>query len=291
MALVICGIVFQSCEISHSVPFDFPDYKPELIIHAVASPQSGARVLVKYNQPAGSIRGVVPALPALEVYLLEQGQRIHLFRQDSISIVLDNQYEVETAHFSITSDSLDLRQGVGYSLQVIDQHSMKHYESAEVYLPPTPQVNQLNVDCRSTSDRTCYVSAELGAVDKSISAISITGRYLDTALIDDYYRPLNNRLFNPELIYPDVDSWDNYLAASSFFQSIRPSRDSLDQLYPVRVSIAYLSYDLAQLIREVNGNYAIGEDIFAVLRPLHSNFRNAFGVFGLYNEDVREMEL
>lgn len=128
-------------------------------------------------------------------------------------------------------------------------------------------------------------------MNKPISAISITGRYLDTALIDNYFRPWNNVLFNPDLIYPDVDSWETYLATSSFYQSIHSSLDPMNELHTVRVSIAYLSYDLAQLIREINGSYAIGEDIFAALRPFHSNFNNAFGVFGLYNEDVREMEL
>ncbi len=290
LGLLLCSLFFQSCEISHSVPFDFPDYKPELIIHAVASPQSGATALIKYNQPAGNITGEVPDLPSLEVYLLEEGQRIHRFQQDSITIVDDNQYQVETAHFSIIPDSVDLREDLAYALQIIDQNNLQRYESSDVFLPPKPEVKMLNIEC-IPGHGNCTVNARLGPVSKPISAISIKERYLDTAIIDNYYRPYNSRLFNRDLYYPDVDSWIEYLATSSFRQVNPIPPDSVVQQLKVRLSIAYLSRDLTQLIREINSTHAIGEDIFATLRPFRSNFSNAFGVFGLYNEDVREIEL
>lgn len=58
--------IFSSCEISSTVSFDTPDYESVLVIHGVASPQSGALVLIKYNQPLFKLPGLAPDLPALE---------------------------------------------------------------------------------------------------------------------------------------------------------------------------------------------------------------------------------
>ena len=66
LALLFCILFFQSCEISHSVPFDLPDYKPELIIHAAACPKSGAKVNT-YPREADAVH----QLPAIEVTTLE----------------------------------------------------------------------------------------------------------------------------------------------------------------------------------------------------------------------------
>lgn len=164
-------------------------------------------------------------------------------------------------------------------------------ESNEVYLPPQPIVQHFNLDCQYSNTGTCFVSTTLGPVDDKISAISINGHYLNTLHLDEEQIKANSSVFNYDMVFPDEDNWSQYEVSSTFSQIIRTPPGSITLRPVVRVSIAYLSTDLARLFQEIQGTYAIGEDIFANLVPFHSNFNNAFGVFGLYNEDVRIIKL
>lgn len=287
--IALISVLWQACEISHSIPFDFPDYEPVLIIHAVASPQSGATARIQYNQPAGGIQGEAPDLPPLEAYILQEGKPVNRFLQDSVSMIKVGRDEVQRAFFSIPPDSLNLVPDLPYTLQVIDRSNNQIYKSSAVYLPPEPNVEDLKIDCSATNNK-CSFSVETGAVQEIIAAISIKVKYPDIMFTDEYYRSQNEQVFNYNLIYPDLDRWESYQTGSSFSRYVRTSQDSATLAMKVNIHTAYVSPEIAELIREINENYALGEDIFATLRPFYSNFTNAVGVFGLYNEEIRKIE-
>ncbi|SRR5690606_9438269 len=290
---MIAFLVVQGCEISTSVPFDLPDYEEELIIHAVASPQSGSRAIIKFSQPVDGYPGEAPDLPVFEAYLIQDGNRMARFNQDSTSVIQDNDYSIQTIFLSIPADSLILVKGQSYAMEVRDLISQKRYESSAVPLPPQPLVEEFEMECSGSS---CRVTGSLGPIEEPVYAISVKGHFPDSVITEDYLLDLNNNLFPNDLIFPETNTWPQRSLSSDFVQTYR--RHPLDSLAPpvdIRVSIAYLSYGITQLIREIHGTHAIGEDIFQAIRPFHSNFHTAdgriFGVFGLYNEDIRIMPL
>lgn len=281
------------CEISTSVPFDLPKYKEELIIHAVASPQSGARALIKYSQPITGYPGEAPEFPAFNAWLTRDGYRTAQFKQDSISIIEDNEYSVQTIFLSISTDSLFLEVGQSYTMEVLDLTSQDKFESSSVTVPPKPVLEEFELDCSGSE---CSVTSLLGPVEESVYAISVKGKVPDTVLMEDYYIKRNNQVFSNDLIFPETNQWQQYAISSVISHGYRRHPfDSLSLPVDLSVSISYLSYDIAQLIREIYGTHAIGEDIFQALRPFHSNFNTAdtrvFGVFGLYNENIRTIQL
>ncbi len=286
-------LVVAGCEISRSVPFELPEYEEELIIHAVASPQSGGRAVIKYSQPVAGFPGKAPDLPDFQAFLTKKNHPVGQFRLDSVSVVKDNSFLVQTRFLSISPDSLIIEPDQFYAMEVFDPGTQKHYRSSPVHLPPKPIVEEFNMDC--TGSR-CIVTSTLGSVHSPVHAISINGKFPAYAIEDNYLKDLTNKIFNNDLIYPAPNQWENYYATSEFVQAVR--RNPLDTLAPpvdIRVSISYLSYDIAQLIREIHGTHSIGEDIFQLIRPFHSNFHtedgSVFGIFGLYNEDVRVIPL
>lgn len=290
---LIVLLYIQGCEISTSVPFDLPKYKKELIIHAVASPQSGARALIKYSQPITGYPGEVPELPAFNAWLTHDGYQIARFHQDSISVVEDNVYSIQTIFLSISTDSLFLEFGQSYTMEVLELSSQKRFESSSVKLPPKPVVEEFKLDCSGSE---CSVTSLLGIVEESVYAISVKGKVPDSVLMDDYYVNRNDQVFSNDLIFPETNQWQQYAISSVISHGYRRHPfDSLSLPVDLSVSISYLSYDIAQLIREIYGTHAIGEDIFQALRPFHSNFHTAdsrvFGVFGLYNENIRTIQL
>lgn len=66
-------------------------------------------------------------------------------------------------------------------------------------------------------------------------------------------------------------------------------RDTVHLERKVILYTVYLSPEIAKLNEEIENTYALGEDIFYNIRPSFSNFSEAYGVFGLYNEDFREV--
>src|SRR5690625_6401495 len=50
--LFLCiSFLWTGCELSRTVPLDDPLYRPQLLIHGMASPRSGAEVGIRYNEP------------------------------------------------------------------------------------------------------------------------------------------------------------------------------------------------------------------------------------------------
>jgi len=288
----LLGIFFSSCEISTTVPLDTPDYEPVFIIHGVASPQSGAVVLIKYNQPLFNLPGIAPDLPALEVNLLKAGIRTHRFHLDSISINTERaDRNNQTAYFRINADSLELKKRMPYSLEVIDMDKDIRYISSAVYLPDQPDVTMLGIKCDPDDWRKiCTINLNLGPAEEHVSSISIRINPPDSIHMMSQNPVFDSRLFD-NMTWPDISKWENYNVSSSFSQRFSIREDSIVILNDVTLHVAYLSSDLSQLLQEIYETYPPGEDIFDNPRPFRSNFGNTPGIFGLYNENVREIKL
>lgn len=278
-----------SCEVTTTVPYDLPDHEPVPIIHGVASPQSGALVLLKYSQPLSGLAGGAPDLPEWEVYLLENGKRQYRFDLDSV-LLADGPQERnrQIAYFRIPADSVILHENTGYSLEVISPGENRKYESSEVFLPPQPMLTDWSLDSVSDARTERRIFLNLGAPDKNISCISI--RILpadpDITVSNEYQQ----KVFE-NLIWPQPEQWTKYTVSSVFNNKIGIDQDSAFQFHRATLRLAYLSYDLSYLLRQQDESLPVGEEPFADIYPFHSNFRNTPGIFGLYNEVVQEFEI
>lgn len=278
---VLCGLMFLSCEKHKLIPFEFPKYEPILMIHGAASPQSGGMVLVRYNQPMGGIAGVAPDLPSMEVSLSDDEGNAFPFIQDTI-LYSDKKPEqnIQTAYFYIHPDSLELLREVSYTLHVADLDGNVTYVSTQVFLPPQPEPHDLVVHCNEGSRLHCSLSLYLDPVSEPVSAVGFRHHPTDSLQGMTDIPAISTRLF-PEIFWPDFDTWTESRPYEISFTSY--SRFST-------VHISYLSEDLAKLMKEISKNSRLGEDIFAILQPYHSNINDIPGVFGLYNEALREVE-
>ena len=288
--MYFAGIVF-ACERSKTFSFEYHHYEPELIIHGVASPQSGGLVIIKYNNPLFDLQKPIPDLPALRVNLLSENNQIQPYTLDSIT--LDTDYpdrKIQRAIFRISADTLELIEGSSYSLEVLDIDNGIRYNSNMVRLPEKPKISQLEVNCENDTRANCFINLDLGSVNGRVPAITLVIKPPDSILqlgVDPIY---DHRLFD-NITWPDIDNWTTYSINSTFSQKFRTGQDSEILLPIVNLHVAFISHDLSILLREIHESYPPGEDIFANPRPFHSNFNKTTGIFGLYNEDISDIEL
>lgn len=278
---VILALWFCGCsDHNTTVRVDLPEYKPKLIIQSSASPLSGAEALIRWSLPLRGQPGEVPPFPDLAVFLLADGERVGQF-----TAVPDS-----AGYFIIQPEKLDMRQGVGYSIEVDFEGTDKHLFSGMSYLPPVPVMK--DVEAKSTDRPELFLlSFTMGGVDGAIGATSVA-----ITLIDKNGNRLDGQgllpfLGSDELAYVD----EGNIPARNFDGIYR--RVYLDQsgevVYSesVDVRVAYLSAELAAFYREVEEINYFGETIFQTVRPIYSNFEGAVGVFGVYNEAGGEIEV
>lgn len=289
--LIYFAGTFSACEMSNTIPYEFEQYKPVLIIHGVASPQSGGVVLIRYNNPLYDLKGMIPDLPALKVNLLSENNQIQSFTLDSITMDADYpDRNIQKAIFRISADTLELVEGSSYSLEVLDIDNGIRYNSNMVRLPEKPKISQLDVNCENDARANCFINLDLGSVNGRVSAITLGIKPPDSILqlgVDPIY---DLRIFD-NITWPDIDNWTTFSINSTFSKKFRTGQDSEILLPIVNLHVAFISHDLSILLREIHESYPPGEDIFANPRPFHSNFNKAAGVFGLYNEKIRIIEL
>jgi len=289
LSLLTVSGFWISCEVSRSVSFDFPDYEPTLIIDGAASPQSGAMVQIQYNFPEEGVKGVISDLPALEVSIVSESKKYWL-QLDSVPIVEEGVRDIERAYYSLSPESLPIDLEHLYYLEVRDLSNDKVYESTRVALPPLPVIENVGIECHDMY-QTCETIVGLGPVlqHETISAISLKVRYPDSTMIDKNLREEVRKLFPGKLSYPNRGGWDQYMVSTTFRRPHHPPQDTVHLERKVILHTAYLSPEIAKLKEEIENTYALGEDIFYNIRPFYSNFSEAYGVFGLYNEDIREV--
>lgn len=287
LSIIMCCIVVSSCEMSRTVPLDPPAYKPQLMIHCLASPQSGAQAVIRYNKPLGEEHDeLIPPLPQIEAWLLMGGERIQAFEKDS------------TGYFSIAADDLTLEPGSSYAMEVVDQTNDRTYISGSSPLPEQPAF--LSATAKRDSDYFVDYALEiiLDGVDRPVDAISVFPVLLDSVGLPvgqvpgetaRKYKPWNK--VKSRVHYNNAGIWTEKELLFRLRGGYQDKNDEYVNADHVNIAVVYLSEDLTRFVRDLAESYFSGEDIFQMVRPVYSNFQKAAGIFGLYNEVELEVEI
>lgn len=273
-------LMLTGCELSRSIPLDPPDYKPQLLIHCLASPMTGAQADIRYNKPLKEKDdNLVPPLPQMKVWLLKNGKRSQAFSQDSIG------------RFSISADNLSLEPENSYALEVVDMTNNTIYTSGSSLLPPKPQINFATAIRDSDYVDNFALKILLEEVKEPVQAISVF-----PVLLDSLGQPAKRisgggiQKLTPwpkvryRVQYNNDETWTEKELLYRLQAGYLNNEDNYFPAREVNVYVMYLSDDLARFVRDLEESYFSGEDIFQMVRPIYSNFQNASGIFGLYNE-------
>ncbi|WP_236977747.1 DUF4249 family protein [Membranihabitans maritimus] len=285
--MLIVIFLTYSCEMSRKVPLDAPIYQPQLVIQGLVSPLSGARAIIRYNQPLGDNDVDVPQLPKMEVYLIENGERVAMFEQDSAD------------QFSIPAENLDLSAGMDYAMEVVDLTHERKYVSSDSRLPDPVEVQTIYATQDSHFMDDYALGISLGEVEQKVEAVSVY-----PVLLDSMMQPVK-QISNWQT--QEVNFWNKISTRVEYTNDglwtkekellFRLSRDYLNEggepmlADHVDVYITYLPTDLTRFVRDLEELYFSGEDIFQQVRPVYSNFDNAQGVFGVFSETKRRLEI
>lgn len=284
----VCGILaVAGCELSRSVPLDPPDYKPQLMIHCLASPLSGAQADIRYNKPLREEdNDLVPPLPQMEVWLLKNGERNQVFSQDSMG------------RFSISAGDLTLEPGYSYALEVVDLTRDETYTSGNSELPVEPDIRSATARRDSDFVDNYALEIHLNEVEEPVKVVSVF-----PVLLDSLGQPAKRisggdiQNLTPwskvryRVQYPNDETW---MEKELLYRLRAGYLDDEDNYYPARqvmVYVMYLSDDLARFVRDLEESYFSGEDIFQIVRPVYSNFQKAAGIFGIYHEIQLKLEI
>lgn len=274
------------CEMNRTVPLDDPVYHPQLMIHGMASPRSGAEVGIHYSEPLPGKKAEIPGLPALEIFLLRDGETYLRFGEDSVG------------SFSIPAEDLSLEMNRDYALEVRDFDSGEVFISGNSQLPEQPDLLFAQATQAKRYRGRYYLELSLGPVEEFIEAISIYPVILDSLGV-----PVT-RLSQWQI--QEVTPWNKVRAGVQYMNEekwkvkdllIRQNRsylgiDEKDLLSEnIDLYVSYLSGELTSFIQDIEESFYSGENIFEIVRPIYSNFQNTSGVFGLYNEVKLELEI
>lgn len=275
----ICGLC-TACEMSRTVPLNGTLYQPQLVIHGMASPLSGAAAVVRYNEPLPGTKADIPELPPLEVNLLRDGERFLSFAEDS------------TGSFRIPPAELNWEEGRDYALEVRDVGTGEIYVSGSSRLPEAPDIREARAESGEWSANLYSLKLMLGPVREPVKAMAVY-----PILLDSLGRPVGpqsewdsqkispgNKIRNG-VQYFNEEVWSE---REVLLQRSRSYRGATDEEYflsgEIDLYVSYLSPELTAFVRDMEEMLDSGEDIFQVARPLYSNFQKVPGVFGLYNE-------
>lgn len=283
--LFLCiSFLWTGCELSRTVPLDDPLYRPQLLIHGMASPRSGAEVGIRYNEPLVEGKAEIPDLPRLEVYLLRDGTRYLEFEEDS------------SGKFIIPGEELLLEPQRDYALEVQDLENGKTYVSGNSQLPEYPDLQ--SVEAVVNMGKGYNLGLRIGQVEHSVEAIAIY-----PVLLDSMGQPAV-RLSQWET--QQVTPWNKIRSGVQYLNETKwVTKELLLLLYrgylndqgenvmseKVDLYVSFLSPELTAFVRDLEESFYSGEDIFQAVRPMYSSFPNTPGVFGLYNEVVRKVEI
>lgn len=285
---VLSGILaLTGCELSRTVPMEPPIYKPQLMIHCLMSPVSGAQAVIQYNKPLGEEKDeLTPPLPRMEAWLLMNGERIQAFEQDS------------TDQFRISADDLVLEVGNSYALEVVDLTNGRSYISGNSQLPEQPNVLTATTKRDSIYSFDYALKILLKGVASPVKAISVSSVLLDSIGLPvgqttgqniQKHKPWNK--IKSRVQYINDETWTEKELLFRLRGGYQDKNDEYVNADHVDVTVVYLSEDLARFVRDLGDLYFSGEDIFQMVRPVHSNFQKASGIFGLYNEIELELEI
>lgn len=270
--LITVSLLVACTDHKTTIPFDFPDYKPRLIVLSSVGTMSGGEVSLSWSKPLKGQLGTVPALPKATVYLLEAGQRMNTFIADQDSL----------GFYAIKSDKLNLKEGQPYAIEIVLEDKGKRIISENCYLPEKPNLQNVTVEVDSQNPFWYEVAWTQGKTKEGIGTtvllpylLDSNNKYVATPRLGLYY-------LSPELRYIDGKELPERNGRRRFDRTINKENKQFAESADIR--LAFLSPELALFKKELDELGHLGESIFQTVRPLYSNLKGAVGVFGLYNE-------
>lgn len=270
-AIIACMFV-RCTDHKTTIPFDFPDYKPQLVVLSSVGTISGGEVFLSWSKPLKGQEGTVPELPKATVFLLESGMPINRFVADSDAI----------GYYVLKADQLSLVEGKAYALEIVLADKGQRIVSQDCYLPEKPNLQNVRVE---VDPQTPFwydllwiqgkAKAGIGATVLHPYLLGSDHAYMDIPRLGIYYR-------SSEFRYTDGTALPERHARRRFERYI-----DVEEKVPaeaVDVRLAFLSPELALFKKELDELGYLGESVFQTVRPLYTNMNGAVGIFGLYNE-------
>ncbi|PRD49376.1 DUF4249 domain-containing protein [Sphingobacterium haloxyli] len=257
-----------------SIPIEFPEYEPQLVVQAAVGPISGAEATIGWSLPLHGQPGEVPTHPNLSVFLLEDERRVQQFSAHPDS----------TGYFSISPDQLKLNQGMAYALELLFEDTKESLFSEVDYLPAEPVMKDAQASIDIDIPAWYELSLMQAPAEKGVGAISILPILLNGAGVPTVKSGLEAYFRSPEFRYVDGGNLLQRNVQIRGSREIRSNEVSTELGHNLDVRLVYLSSGLARFRKEVDALGYFGESIYQTVRPIYSNIPGAVGVFGVYNE-------
>lgn len=257
-----------------TIPFEFPEYTPRLVVLSSIGTISGGEAVVSWSQPLRGQTGVVPALPKLSVFLLEEGVRIIKFKE-----VPDS-----AGYFAIDPEDFSPKLGAGYAIEILMEEKAERITSSKCYLPEKPVLTDVKIELNPNLPSSYTLNWSQGSTKEGIGATALCPFLIDEKGIMTTKQGLAAYYHSPEFRYTDGKPLYERTGNKRFDRQVKKDDGTKELAKEVDVRLAFLSPDLARFKKEIDQLGYLGESIFQTVRPLYSNIIGAEGIFGLYNE-------
>lgn len=270
----ILTMLFGCTDHKQTIPFEFPEYKPRLVILSSIGTISGGEAFVSWSKPLRGQNGVVPVLPTLSVFLLEDGLHIREFKavEDSLG------------YFKIDPEEFTARLGAGYAIEIWIQEKGERIFSDLCYLPEKPILEDVKVDVDAYVPSIFKVSWSQKESGGGVGATVLYPFLFNKDGEIEGKQGLGAYYISPEFRNTDGNPLEGRKGTKRFDRLLKDEEGTAELAKGADVRLAFLSPELAQFKKEMDELGYLGESIFQTVRPLYSNISGAEGIFGLYNE-------
>lgn len=264
-----------------TIPFEFPEYKPRLIVLSSLGTISGGEAVVSWSKPLRGQSGIVPALPKLSVFLLEEGERIIKFSE-----VPDS-----AGYFAVAPEDFSPKLGAAYNIEILIEEKAERITSERCYLPEKPVLTDVKIELNPNVPTWYTLTWTQGAANGGIGATALYPFLIDEQGEIAAKQGLSAYYLSPEFRYTDGKPLPGRKGNKRFDLPINKVGSTTELAKEVDIRLAFLSPELARFKKELDELGYLGESIFQTVRPLYSNIIGAEGIFGLYNESSVKAKL
>lgn len=272
-------MIFSCTDHKDIITFDFPDYKPRLVVLASVGTISGAEVSIFWSKPLIPQVDLNLVLPQVSVFLLKDGIRDNILMEDKDAI----------GYYRLQSDKMDLKLGTAYAIEILDIGTGKRIISKNSFLPQKPELKNvvINTDPKfpfwydiSWTQGNIEQENGVGATSLLASTISNTGDLMNISWLNRYF-------LSPEFRFTDGNPLPERKAFRRFNRASKEDNPMATKI--VQVRLAFLSPELSRFKQDIDKLGYFGESIYQSVQPVYSNIIGAEGIFGLYNESMVEI--
>jgi len=274
--IAICSaILFVGCtDHKTTIPFEFADYTPRLIVLSSIGTISGGEAVISWSKPLRGQSGVVPALPKFSVFLL----------QDDVRVVKFKEVRDSAGYFVIKPKDFSPKLEAGYAIEILMEEKAERIISEKCYLPEKPALTDVKIELNSNVPFWYNLNWAQGAAKEGIGATALCPFLIDEKGVMATKQGLAVYYLTPEFRYTDGKPLYERKGNKRFDRQVKKDDGTTGLAKEVDVRLAFLSPELARFKKEIDELGYLGESIFQTVRPLYSNIIGAEGIFGLYNE-------